>query len=147
MELTPRFYLCALCFEQVLLCTRCDRGNIYCSRVCASIVRKKSLREAGIRYQDSLKGRLNHALRQRRYMQRVRACKNKMTHQGSCATARDGLLAPVKEEAMRTIKTQTSIPITCCLCRVAVSSLFRYRFLRYGAPKTRYSLLSFSKPP
>ncbi len=77
MKLTPRLFLCALCYEQVIICTRCDRGNIYCSFSCSFTARKNSLREAGVRYQRSHKGRLNHALRQRHYMQRLREFKIK----------------------------------------------------------------------
>ncbi len=147
MELTPRLFLCALCYEQVIICSHCDRGNVYCSFSCSFTARKKSLREAGIRYQHSLKGRLNHALRQRHYRQRLRDCKNKMTHQGSRKTIQDGLLSSVKNKTTKTDNRQTNSPIICCLCHATVSSLLRSRFLRYGAPKKAHSLSSCSRPP
>ncbi len=147
MELTPRLFLCVLCYEQVIICTHCDRGNIYCSFSCAFKARKNSLRKAGIRYQSSIKGRLNHALRQRHYMQRLRAFKNKMTHQGSLETTPDGLLPLVKNKAIKTGKRQINDLIICCLCHTTVSPLLRSRFLRYGVPKKAHSLLSCSRPP
>lgn len=147
MELTPRLFLCALCYEQVVICTHCDRGNIYCGFFCSFTARKNSLREAGVRYQRSIKGRLSHAERQRRYMQRRRDFKNKMTHQGSREIASDGLLPSVKNKTVKTGKKQIRESITCCLCNTPVSPLFRSRFLRYGAPKKTHSLLFCSRPP
>lgn len=147
MELTPRLFLCALCYEQVIICTHCDRGNIYCSVSCSSTARKNSLREAGSRYQRSHNGRLNHALRQRHYMQRLRQFKNKMTHQGSIGTTSDGLLPLVKNKATKTCKRHISGPIICCLCSSIVSPLLRSRFLRYGISKNAHSLPPCSRPP
>lgn len=147
MELTPRLFLCELCYKQVIICTHCDRGNIYCSLSCSFTARKNSLREAGFRYQQSIKGRLNHALRQRHYMQRLRDFKNKMTHQGSRKTIPDGLLCPVKNKATKTDNGQINVQVTCCLCHSAVSSLLRSRFLRYGMSKKVHSLSSCSRPP
>jgi hypothetical protein len=147
MELTPRLFLCALCYEQVIICTHCDRGNIYCSFSCSSTARKNSLREAGVRYQRSIKGRLNHALRQRHYMQRLRESKNKMTHQGSLETTPDGLLLMVKNKTIGSRKRQKDDPIICCLCHTNASPLLRSRFLRYGELKKAHSLSSCSRPP
>lgn len=147
MELTPRLFLCARCYEQVIICTHCDRGNIYCSIFCSFTARTNSLREAGVRYQRSIKGRLAHALRQRRYMQRLRDIKNKLTHQGSCDTTPDGLLPSVKNKTIETDKKQIKESITCCLCFAPVSFLFRSGFLRRGTPKKTHSLLSCSRPP
>lgn len=147
MELTPRLFLCALCYKQVIICTRCDRGNIYCGSSCAGIARKKSLRKAGTRYQRSIKGRLNHAIRQRHYTQRLREFENKMTHQGSLETIQDGLLTLVENKTEETANGQESDSITCCLCHTIVSPLLRSRFLRYGVPKKAISLSFCSRPP
>ena len=147
MELTPRLFLCARCYEQVIICTHCDRGNIYCGFFCSFTARKNSVREAGIRYQRGTKGRFNHALRQRRYMQRRRDFKNKMTHQGSRETIPDGLLSSVKNKPIKSDKKQIKEAIVCCLCFAPVSPLFRSRFLRYGTPKKRSSLLPYWRPP
>jgi hypothetical protein len=74
------------------VCTACDRGQIYCSRRCSSIRRRKSVREAGRRYQKSPLGARNHARRQERYRARRRG---KVTHQGS-AVARPEAQRPLQ---------------------------------------------------
>ncbi len=75
-----RLFNCALCFQQVRLCSKCDRGNRYCGQICASLARRRSKTEAGQRYQRSFRGALNHANRQAAY--RVHTGKE-VTHQGS----------------------------------------------------------------
>lgn len=147
MDLTPRLFLCARCYLQVVICTYCDRGNIYCSRSCAVDARKQSIREAGIRYQKSLKGRLKHALRQRRYMDKIRDLKKKMTHQGSNETAQNALLPSVKNKTEATKEKQVNSSPTCSLCHIKVSPLFRARFLRYGTSKKTHVLVSCLRPP
>jgi hypothetical protein len=79
MENTARLYNCARCHRQVVICSDCDRGNIYCHGGCAEMARRASLRAAGQRYQQTRQGRLTHAQRQHRY----RARRQKVTHQGS----------------------------------------------------------------
>jgi hypothetical protein len=83
-----RLFLCQGCRVQVLICSHCDRGHIYCAEGCAGKARRRSQREAGRRYQSSRHGRTNHAARARRH----RARKNNVTHQGSAADRSDGLL-------------------------------------------------------
>ena len=77
---SARLLNCARCHCQVVLCSHCDRGQIYCGRSCAQAARRRSTHAAGRRYQHSRRGRFTHAERQRRYRQRRRA---KVTHQGS----------------------------------------------------------------
>ena len=74
MKNTARPFHCALCHLQVVLCRRCDHGNIYCSRCCGEKARRQSQRGAGRRYQNSRRGRHKHAQRQRRYRER-RLCR------------------------------------------------------------------------
>lgn len=76
-----RMFLCGRCRMQVVLCSRCDRGNVYCGQTCARAQRRSSLLAAGARYQSSFAGRMAHAARARRYRARC----NKVTHQGSVA--------------------------------------------------------------
>jgi hypothetical protein len=65
-----RLYLCARCRVQVILCSRCDRGNRYCGRQCWRQAREQARREASQRYQRSWRGRIAHAQRSRRWRQR-----------------------------------------------------------------------------
>jgi hypothetical protein len=76
-------YQCARCREQVVVCRRCDRGQIYCPSGCAALARRERQRAAGARYQSSRRGRFGHAERSRRYRRRVRG--EIVTHQGSVA--------------------------------------------------------------
>ena len=79
MEETARLYHCARCRCQVIICSHCDRGNIYCNKSCADQARRASQNTAGKRYQRTRRGRFKHAARQRRYRARCQ----KVTHQGS----------------------------------------------------------------
>lgn len=76
-----RLLVCAwvACGLHVLLCSRCDRGNRYCSRQCARQARLESLRAAGRRYQRGRRGRFRHAARQAKYRSRLTV--QKVTHQ------------------------------------------------------------------
>ena len=47
----PRLFLCLRCRDQVVICSRCDRGQVYCGRECASEVRRSKQRKARRRYQ------------------------------------------------------------------------------------------------
>ena len=62
-----RLFLCARCGAQVRLCSSCDRGQVYCGRVCAVSARRAGHREANQRYQRTERGRALHAQRQARY--------------------------------------------------------------------------------
>ena len=79
MDPSARLFHCARCHCQVILCRRCDRGHVYCTQGCARQARRDSLQRAGARYRATRRGRLNNALRQRRF----RACQQKVTHHGS----------------------------------------------------------------
>ena len=86
---SARLFMCAECRAQALICSCCDRGQIYCAGDCAARARRRTRRDAGRRYQTSRRGRLAHAERSRRY--RVR-CKN-VTHHGSPPSPPDDLLS------------------------------------------------------
>jgi hypothetical protein len=86
---SARLFMCAECRAQALICSCCDRGQIYCAGDCAARARRRTTRDAGRRYQTSRRGRLAHAERSRRY--RVR-CKN-VTHHGSPPSPPDDLLS------------------------------------------------------
>lgn len=80
-----RLYVCARCGEQVHICRRCDRGQVYCAGECAAIRRHDSRKRAGARYQTSHHGAMQHAARQRQWRARKRHTAQKVTHQGSPA--------------------------------------------------------------
>ena len=92
-EVSCRSFLCACCRRQVLVCRRCDRGQIYCMGTCAQQARHDKQREARRRYQTTPRGRAMHAERNRRY--RVRA--GRVTDQGPLMEHEAGLLRHLEE--------------------------------------------------
>ncbi len=92
-----RLFLCAGCRSQVIICSCCDRGQIYCNGGCAARARQRTLQAAGRRYQASQRGRLRHAARMGRYRTRQK----KVTHHGSPEPVASDLLAPVAIAAVR----------------------------------------------
>ncbi len=135
MESTGRFFLCACCRAQVVICSRCDRGQIYCAGTCARRARRDSIRAAGRRYQDSRRGRLKHAERSQRY----RARQNKVTHQASPVVAPDDLLA-VDSTSQRLI-TSAAMPAAlsawrCVFCGRQCAQFVRIGPMRRRVPRT-----------
>lgn len=149
---TGRMYSCARCRAQVVVCRRCDRGQIYCFAGCAAQARDERQREAARRYQASRRGRLAHAERSRRYRLRRHRPQN-VTHQGSVALRADDLLRlevtmrlpdPVEPIALREpagtkadIVTDEAVPpatsgSSCCQrCGAHCAAGLRFGFLRH----------------
>jgi hypothetical protein len=129
MQSSARLFNCARCRCQVVICSHCDRGNIYCGKRCAQGARRRSRREAGRRYQKTRRGRFAHAERQRRYRRRRRA---KVTHQGSPPPLPDETL-PAES---RTSVWQGDFPVAdpgdgirCHLCGRVCSEFVRHSLL------------------
>jgi hypothetical protein len=125
-----RLFLCARCRAQVVICSRCDRGHIYCAGACARQARSDAQRAAGRRYQASLHGRLSHATRARRY----RARQKNVTHHGSPAAPPNDLLHPASVTAARDAVAPGDEPgqavWRCHWCGCRCPSLIRQGFLR-----------------
>ena len=124
MEATGRLFLCHHCRTQVVVCSRCDRGQIYC----AEAARRASLQAAGRRYQKSRNGRLKHAERNRRYRLR----QQNVTHQGSMPPAPDDLLladSAVGPEPAAVGSTTPSRTLRCHFCGMRCSGLLRQGFV------------------
>jgi hypothetical protein len=129
---------------QVLLCSRCDRGQRYCGRVCSRAARRQSLCAAASRYQRSRGGRIAHAARSRRWRQRCRARAhdeaaaldggviNFVTHQGSSAPALDAPLPLTDEHAAAVSGALASGVVRCRRCSVPLAPWVRQGFLRHG---------------
>jgi len=83
--LRQRFCYADECQALFFLCSQCDRGQRYCSLACRSQARRRQLRAANRRHQQSLEGRLDHRDRQRQY--RERRCRARVTDQGSISSA------------------------------------------------------------
>ncbi|MCP4379379.1 MAG: hypothetical protein GY794_24810 [bacterium] len=141
MENIARLYNCVRCHHQVTICSHCDRGNIYCGKSCADSARRTSLGAAGRRYQNTHRGRLKHAERQRRY----RTKHKKVTHQGSPeAPSNDPLstrseapssVADVEDiEGVEGVKGVGDEAIRCHFCGRLCSDYLRLDYLHRTTP-------------
>lgn len=129
MENTARLYNCARCHCQVLICSHCDRGNIYCGKQCSGIARRTSLKRSGKRYQQTYQGRLKHAARQRRY----RSKHKKVTHQGSTEPPSNDPLV-TRSEVLKPVVTIENDGIHCHFCGRLCSPFLRLDYLHRVTP-------------
>ena len=153
LDRPARLFLCAGCRIQVVLCSRCDRGNRYCGRDCWRQTHDAARREAARRYQRSRGGRILHAARSQRWRQRaaLRAAQgdgvdnadpdggdaaHKVTHQGSLAGAAAAPLAACTHDIASTAAaagaTALPQPRRCRHCAAAQPDWLRQGFLRRG---------------
>ena len=129
MTKSARLFHCTDCNKQVIICSECDRNQIYCSQECSQTARQAACREAGKRYQTTHRGRLKHAVRQRRYRQHQQK-KEIVTHQGSPENSSHDVLLVEPNEA-KPVKTTTLPDESCChFCKKPVSKFLRRDFLR-----------------
>ena len=69
-EESGRLLACRGCGCEVIVCRRCDRGQVYCTGDCSARARRRTLCCAGRRWQQSRRGRRMHAARMVRYRAR-----------------------------------------------------------------------------
>ena len=129
MENTARLYNCARCHCLVIICSHCDRGNIYCDKGCALAARRESLRAAGTRYQRTRRGRFKHAERQRHYRSRSK----KVTHQGSPETPSNDPLT-IRSEAPTSVVDVEDEAIRCHFCGRLCGDFLRRDYLHQTTP-------------
>ncbi len=161
MEQHARLYLCARCRVQVVLCSRCDRGNRYCGRPCGRQARAEARRQTAQRYQRSWRGRIAHAQRSRSWRQRraardaaghTAADAQNVTHQGSrppgaaaplVAWTHDSTSSALAAAAstaqeVATTTTATVAPYWICRrCGARQPPALRQGFIRHGLPARR----------
>lgn len=123
MEPSARLFNCARCHKQVIICSDCDRGNIYCSDNCSKTARRESLRAAGLRYQQTRRGRFNNASRQQRY-------RIKVTHQGSQENTPHDLLPANTSEPEKLVMVTTTSGVICHFCHKLCQVFLRRDFLQ-----------------
>jgi len=158
METTARIYNCVRCHRQVVLCSHCDRGNIYCFGGCSRRARQDSCRDANRRYRQSRKGRFSAALRQAKYRRHQKhrtatepTLEEKVTHQGSLEDLTSVSITVISEKRGLMQKHATAAgpsdlkvvidgEIECHCCGRSVSLYLRNRTMRQ-----RHSV--FSDPP
>lgn len=121
-----RLFNCASCSSQTTICSKCDRGNIYCGSMCSREARTRNHRKANKRYQKTQKGRMNNAERQRRYRLRQSEKNKKVTDHRSPVLPPNDLLPDVPNEE----KLHSTEPMCCHFCEEEVSPLLRNGYLR-----------------
>jgi hypothetical protein len=154
MDRPARLFLCARCRVQVVLCSRCDRGNRYCGRPCRHRAREDARRQTAQRYQRSWRGRIAHAQRSRRWRQRRAAAvragddAHNVTHQGSQPAGAAAPLAAWTDDSASSVLIDTAAMITpqpadgapyltCRRCGARQPAALRLGFLRHGVPTRR----------
>jgi len=164
MDQPARLYLCARCRAQVVLCSRCDRGNRYCGRPCWHEARTEARPQTAQRYQRSRRGRIAHAQRSRRWRQR-RAARDaagdagddahNVTHQGSQQGVASAPLVAWTHDSATVAPADTAADITaqgtpqelaiatlataaacwaCRRCGARQPTALRLGFVRHGVP-------------
>ena len=136
MSTTSRLYHCTRCHCQVIICRRCDRGNVYCGETCANPARSESKKRAAKRYQCSRLGRQANADRQSRFREKHRLEVKKVTHQGSRPTPPNDLLSFAlnqRQDNQKTVSFPVRGPIHCHFCQCECSFFLRSGFIRQSA--------------
>jgi hypothetical protein len=126
-----RFFLCALCRGQAVVCSPCDRGQIYCSGTCAQKSRRDRQREARRRHQATPRGRAMHAIRNRRY----RARKRCVTDQGPANACKNRSLPELRtiSDSCQPLSSRNFTELRFCLyCGCAASKFLRLAALSPG---------------
>lgn len=134
MNNTARLFNCASCRCQTIICTHCDRGNIYCGSDCARKLRTQNHRIANRIYQKTFRGSQKHAARQKRYRLRK---KQKVTDQGSALISQNDLLPATENDT----KKITSEQMHCHFCKKIVSHYLRNGYLRYYVKNKKNNLI------
>jgi hypothetical protein len=127
IQKTARFFSCFCCHQQVVICSHCDRGNLYCGAMCSQRTRILNHRIANQTYQQSLKGRLKHAQRQQRYRAQKITTSKKVTDRGSPDLPAHDVLPDRPDEG----RTQLVDTTRCHFCGDVVSHFLRNGFLRH----------------
>ena len=140
-----RRFLCDLCGVACYICSWCDRGHRYCSTSCREGARRRSLLEAGQRYQQTRRGRLCHARRQAAYRRRQQ---QKVTHHGcpqsersasvsACAITYEPLRSPRREPpTVRPPSPRRPQDPVCMLCGWPCAPWIRHGFLPGRRPRS-----------
>ena len=133
MNSSSRRYHCARCMCQVIICRRCDRGNVYCGKDCAKPARSQSKKRAAKRYQRSRRGRHTPPERQRRFRARKRRMIKKVTHQGSLYDAPNEVLplaVKPRQDPQKTVSHPLNVSLHCHFCGCECTPFVRPGFRR-----------------
>ena len=129
LELRQRICRGSGCCKIFYICRSCDRGHAYCSQECRRHQRLAQKRKSNRIYQKSLAAKLDHADRQRAYIQRRKL--KIVTGQGS---RRGGLSASmVAIEQIPTDALPSSESFLCIICGRPGRQAFCARAIKEGS--------------
>jgi len=128
---------CGRCGQVVYICSHCDRGQQYCGAGCRDAARRTRVSAAGARFQQTPRGRRNHARRQCEYRQRL-AARGNVTHQGCRLEARAESVEPCATPLLSSVAAAVSKGSTglggrlyrCTVCHELCEPWVRVDFLR-----------------
>lgn len=175
-EPSARRFVCERCRTPVLVCSHCDRGQIYCAGGCGAMARGERQRDAARRYQCSRRGRFKHAARTRRWRERQAVSTRlatttpaqSVTHQGCPPAASAAVLAalpspmpgaagPTTQPCMNLSASSASTPstpgsgdpvLTPTLTPTIAAPVWRCPWCRTTcASRVRLGFLRHSRPP
>lgn len=136
MNDTARLFNCKRCHRQCIICSHCDRGNIYCGPICARKSSAQNHRIANCIYQKTFRGRQKHALRQTHYRQRQKEKIKKVTDGGSVYLPSRDLLPATENDTKKIMSEQ----MHCHFCGKKVSRYLRNDYLRYSTRHEKNNL-------
>jgi hypothetical protein len=135
-----RLFLCGRCRRQVVICRRCDRGQVYCGPECALEVRRRNQREARRRYQATDRGRRMHVDRSREYRARGRG----VTDQGLLPGRQPETGRAAAKAAQPPAMIAAGRMSACCRCGNPVSDKVRLSPVRRPRRLPAKALIAFS---
>jgi hypothetical protein len=125
-----RLFLCGRCRRQVLVCRRCDRGQVYCGPDCALEKRRSSQREARRRYQATDRGRQMHADRSRKYRARGRRVTDQGPAPGTTPSRQPETARPAAMAAQPPVMIAAGRVTACYRCGDPVFDMVRLSPIR-----------------
>jgi hypothetical protein len=141
-----RLFACQQCHALLGICSDCDGSDRYCSEDCSDKARTESMARAGARYQQTERGKTNHAARQRAYTARIRfvallvllgAGATEITHQSHASPASQssvsGTEQPLEERPIRRpLSRPRFTPGHCAFCRKSLPPFARQHAWRWS---------------
>ena len=133
---------CRNCAAIFSLCSRCDRGQVCCSRACRAQRRRAQRRAADARYRASPEARADARDRQRAFRDRRRAAGTVTGHGSDAASAAGTVLARTDEAPCSVVRTEvarvhnsTSIAAIVLACCAICAQPVRFRIARPDRPR------------
>lgn len=104
---TYRLYYCFLCRAQCLVCSRCDRGNVYC-KICQARAKQSRQQRANRKYRSTRNGRTVRARAEKQ--RRLLRLSNSVGDHGSKIAHHPSNDISAGKGAVQKLNSQTEVP-------------------------------------